>query len=131
MVIWWRPPLYAGSFEEERTGPEVGWQPDLDIYESSGEYVLLFDLPGVRLDDLEVSLTGRTLSVAGVRRVALPPGSAAHLVEGPRGHFARRVRLPMTADLTRMRTELRDGQLSVHIAKRPAAVSVQIGGSPP
>jgi HSP20 family protein len=132
MVIWWRPPVQAGSFEEEETGPEVAWRPDLDIFESSLEYRLIFDVPGVRPHDLEVSLIGRTLTVEGTRRVALPRETVAHLLEGPRGPFARRLRLPVTADLTGMQTALRDGQLVVQIPKRSGpAVAIRIGVSQP
>jgi HSP20 family protein len=122
MVIWWRLPMQAGSFEEERANPEVHWYPDLDIYESGDQYLLVYDLPGVGLNDLDVSLAGRTVSVTGVRRVALPAGTVAHLVESCRGYFERRVRLPATADLAQVRTELRDGQLLVLVGKRPSAV---------
>lgn len=128
MVIWWRPPLRAGSFEEERTRPDVDWRPDLDIYESGEQYLLVFDLPGVRPDDLDVLLNGQTLSVSGLRRAALPSGTIAHLVEGPHGSFERRIRLPATADPAQMRTELHHGQLMVLIAKRPSAmVEIRIG----
>lgn len=131
MVIWWRPPVRAGSFEEDRTGPEPAWRPELDIYESSADYLLVFDLPGVRREDLDVTVSGRTLTVAGVRRLALPAGTVAHLVEGPRGAFERRVRLPATADPARLRTELRDGQLSVLIGKTvPARVAVRVDVTP-
>ncbi|HZU16093.1 MAG TPA: Hsp20/alpha crystallin family protein [Candidatus Dormibacteraeota bacterium] len=127
MVIWWRPPLQAGSFEEELGSAEAGWRPDLDIFESDDEFLLAFDLPGVTSEDVEVILQGRTLAVAGVRRAQVPPEAIAHLVERPRGSFERRVRLPASADLSRLRTELRDGQLLVVVGKRRSAgVEVRI-----
>ncbi|MBO0687000.1 MAG: Hsp20/alpha crystallin family protein [Candidatus Dormibacteraeota bacterium] len=131
MVIWWRPPVHAGSFDELPTGPEVAWRPDLDIYESAGEYALVFDVPGVQPEDLEVTLDGLTLSVAGVRR-GLPGGLVAHLLESPRGSFGRLIRLPGTAEVTGLRTELRDGQLIVTVPKRAApTVTVRIGVARP
>ena len=127
MVIWWRPPVHAGSFDELPTGTEVAWRPDLDIYESAGEYALIFDVPGVLAEDLEVTLAGLTLSVTGLRR-GLLGGAVAHLLEGPRGTFGRLIRLPATAEVTGLRTELRDGQLIVTVPKRTApAVTVRIG----
>jgi HSP20 family protein len=132
MVIWWRPPVQAASFEEERTGPEIGWRPDLAIYESDREYLLVFDLPGVRPEDLEVTLADRTLSVSGVRRPPLASGMVAHLLEGPRGLFGRRIRLPATADARGMRNELREGQLMLAIPKRAGqTVTVRVGVARP
>lgn len=131
-VIWIRPPLHAGDFEEESAGPEVGWRPDLDIYESASGFLLLFDLPGVRTEDLEVSLIGRTLRVSGIRRVLVPAGAVAHLVEGPRGKFERRLRLPAIADVEHLSTELKDGRLAVLIGKRTrASVAVRVRVSRP
>jgi HSP20 family molecular chaperone IbpA len=121
-LIWRRQPVRAGSFEDEITGLNVQWQPALDIYETQDQFLLVFSLPGVRAEDLEVMVADGRLVVSGRRLLPLPPGVRAHLIESPRGYFERRVRLPGNSDLAALGTELADGQLLVRVPKvsRPA-----------
>jgi HSP20 family molecular chaperone IbpA len=73
----------------------------------------------VRPEDVEVTVTGRTMAVSGVRHLLVPDGAVVHLLESTRGHFERRVRLPANSDLSRIRTEMADGQLLVGVPKAP------------
>jgi HSP20 family protein len=113
-----RQSVQAGSFEDEPVGPNVEWQPPLDIYEATDRFLLVFVLPGVRVQDLEAMVADRSFVVTGYRHVPLPPGVRAHLIESARGYFERRIRLPGNADLTGVRTDLTNGQLVVQIPKR-------------
>ncbi len=117
MLIWKRQPVQAGGFTDEVTGPEVEWQPALDIYETTDEYLLVLSVPGVRPDDVEAVVAGGTLVVSGRRALPLPVDAAAHLIEAPRGYFERRIRLPGSSDLTALRTELEYGELVIHVPK--------------
>lgn len=122
-----RQPVQAGSFEDEPVGPDVHWQPALDIYESAESFLLVFALPGVRAQDVEATVVDRSFAVTGTRDVPLPAGVRAHLIESARGYFERRIRLPGSADLARLRTELANGQLLVEIPKRrPRSVRVRV-----
>ena len=126
-LIWRRQPVRAGSFEEEIAGLHVQWQPALDIYETQDQFLLVFSLPGVRADDLEVMVADGRLIVSGRRLLPLPPAVKAHLIESPRGYFERRVRLPGNSDLAALGTELTDGQLVVRIPKaRMPAVQIRV-----
>jgi HSP20 family protein len=120
MLIWRRPPLPSGSFEEEETGLTLTWRPDMDVFEVRDEYLLSLSLPGVRAEDVEVTVTGRTLLVSGERRLAVQDGAVAHLIESSAGRFKRPVRLPPNADTERISSELVDGQLNIHVPKRRA-----------
>jgi HSP20 family protein len=128
MLIWRRSLLVGGSFEDERQqGFEVAWQPDMDVFELPDEFVLSLSLPGVRPEDAEVSVVGRSLVIAGERRFSVPPGAIAHQIESPRGRFQRRVRLPANADVTAISSQMSDGQLVLRIAKSaPRSMRVPI-----
>jgi HSP20 family protein len=121
MLIWMRQPVQAGSFADEPTRPDVDWQPALDIYEAADAYLLVFSLPGVRTEDVEATIEDRSFVVSGRRHVPLPAGVRAHLIESARGTFERRIRLPITADLSGLRVELTNGQLLAHLPKRRSA----------
>jgi HSP20 family molecular chaperone IbpA len=125
MVVWRRRPVATSEFDDPAgIGPEVDWVPDLDIYETSDRFLLLLSLPGVHEDEFDVALSHRTLSISGHRTVSLPAGTEAHLVESPRGRFERRIQLPKNADRSRLRVELRDGQLLITIPKAVVESSV-------
>jgi HSP20 family protein len=119
VLIWRRPPLLTGSFEDERAGLEVDWRPDLDVFELPVEFLLFLSLPGVRPEDVDVTVVGQTMTVSGVRQPRIPENAVAHLIESTRGRFERRVRLPPNSDISRIRTEMADGQLLVRLPKAP------------
>lgn len=94
------------------------WEPPVDLFETEAGYRLVVALPGVRADQLEVLLDGRTLVVVGERSVPLDNASAAlvHRLELPYGRFERRIELPPGA-LTIGRRELVDGCLLLTLHK--------------
>jgi HSP20 family protein len=131
MLIWRRSQLPRGSFEEEHAGLEVAWEPEMDVFELPDEFLLMLCLPGVRAEDLEMALVGRTLVVSGERKLRIPEVAVAHLIESNTGRFERRIRLPANVDAGSLRTEMVDGQLHVSLRKQSPArtvrVSVQAG----
>ena len=128
MLIWRRSLLLGGSFEHERQqGFEFAWQPDMDVFELPEEFVLSLSLPGVRPEDVDVTVASRSLLITGERRFAVSPGAIAHQIESPRGRFHRRVRLPADAEVTAISSQMSDGELVLRIAKSaPRSMSVPI-----
>lgn len=108
------------SFEEEQKGLERTWQPEMDVFELPDVILLSLSVPGVPADDIDVALVGRTLVICGARNLTIPPAAAIHLIESSTGRFERRIRLPESADVEGIRTELANGQLLVHIPKTVA-----------
>ena len=119
MLIWGRSPLLSAYFEEERSGPEVDWRPDLDVFELPQEFVFSLSLPGVDSGDVDVALLGGTMTVSGERKAGVPEHAVAHLIESPRGRFMRRLRLPANSEVSGIRLQLADGQLLIHVPKAP------------
>jgi HSP20 family molecular chaperone IbpA len=122
MLVWRREPIRVGELADE-TGddPGVDWRPDLDIFETPGEFLLVVCVPGVSADDIDLTVLGHTLTIAGRRIVELPPQARAMLLECPRGRFLRRIRLPSRCDMEGVGTRLADGQLVIRVRKRSAA----------
>jgi HSP20 family protein len=130
MLIWRRPPLLSGAFDDPQAALEADWQPDLDVFEVAHEFVLCLSLPGVRRRDVDITVVGRVMVVSGVRRPVIPDGAIAHLIEAPRGTFARRIRLPADSRVTGIRTQKADGQLLFRVPKiapRAMKISVRTG----
>src|SRR4028119_999646 len=69
------------------------WSPPMEAFASNGDLVLRFDLPGVTLEDVDITLEDRTLTVSGVRKAVAE--EAPHLLlEVSYGEFRRSVTVP-------------------------------------
>jgi len=91
-----------------------------DIRENEQEYTFQFDVPGVKSDALEITLTNRVLDVRGVRHVESSDGEkVAHA--RPHGPFAASYSLPDTIDGEKLSADLADGVLTIRVPKHPKA----------
>ena len=116
----------------ERTvdGEESGrWQaswPRMVLSETPQALTLKADLPGVRQEDLDLSLTQDVLTVSGVRRVDAPEGYSAHRRERTPLRFARSFTLPCRVNAEDIAASLKDGVLTVTLPKTPESKPRQI-----
>jgi HSP20 family molecular chaperone IbpA len=97
------------------------WEPPVDLFETEHDYRLVIALPGVKPEQVQLLLDGRTLVVVGERTMSSvsgdPPGQAlVHRLELPYGRFERRIDLP-SGRLALGRHELADGCLLVILSK--------------
>jgi HSP20 family protein len=96
----------------------ASWEPPVDIFETEGRLWIIAALPGVEPQNLDISIDGDVLRVAGLRR--LPPearGAAIRRLEIPYGRFERSIRLPAVR-LELDRSELASGCLVISLTKR-------------
>jgi HSP20 family protein len=109
----------------------VMFAPDVEIKETKDAYVISADLPGVAMDDLEVSVTGNRLTVGGKREEEERREDDRYFTyERTYGTFSRSFVLPEGADLDKIKADLREGVLKVSVPKRAEvqARRVEIGG---
>lgn len=93
--------------------------PDTEIKETKDSYVVNIDLPGVREQDLEVSVTGNRLTVSGKREEEERSEEDRFFAyERSYGAFNRSFVMPEAADLDRLDAELRDGVLRISVPKK-------------
>jgi len=107
--------------DEERTRPGRFYLPDTDIYETDESLIVVMDVPGVSRDQVEVTVDGDLLSVEA--RVDLDNYTDLRPVytEYNVGHFARRFTLGDRVDRDAIAATVRDGVLTIEIAKHPEA----------
>jgi HSP20 family protein len=91
------------------------WQPAVDVYRTEWGWVLKFELAGVRLEDIHVNVSRRTITVSGIRRDHPEDGCSYYSMEISYTEFKRTVELPTDLEGARMRLDYRDGILSVRI----------------
>lgn len=109
-------PLFASE------SARVLFSPDVDVTETREAYVFKADLPGVHEGDLELTIAGDRLTLSGRRDEERHAEHATYLAsERSFGAFHRQFILPAAAALAELRTELRDGVLTISVPKRAGA----------
>ena len=108
----------------------TGFTPLVDVHETEEEYLVKVDLPGVKVDDVNVEVNDNVLSIAGSR--AADETSQAQLVERPYGSFVRTLTLPRGVDSDSIEAGYQDGVLELRIPKpaeqKPKRITIGGGG---
>jgi HSP20 family protein len=100
----------------ESTRDRAMFSPVVDIWETDEGLKLVADLPGVAPEDLEVDLSGGTLTISG--RITPPPaGRKAILTEFEVGHFHRQFSLSEGLDQNGITAALKEGVLSLTLPR--------------
>ena len=114
-----------------------GWAggfPAVNVYASRDGAVITAELPGVRDDDLDITVHRDTITLRGERKPQAESGSAYHRRERGVGAFVRTFSLPFQVDPDKVAAEMRDGVLRLtlgrHESDRPKRIAVrpQAGG---
>ena len=107
------------------------WMPVVDMYETSDDLLLNFELPGVREKDISLSITGDVLTVKGERQFNQHVNDENYLhMERAYGKFERSIRLPVPVQAGRVKATYRDGMLEVTLPKaeevRPKEIKIDV-----
>lgn len=98
------------------------WMPSVDIGENDKEFLVKAELPEVKKEDIKVSVDDDTLSICGERKVEKEDkGTKFHRMERAYGRFERTFTLPEETDSEHITSDYKDGILTVHLPKNPAA----------
>jgi HSP20 family protein len=92
------------------------WTPPLDVWETEGELVYAFDLPGIP-EEIAVDLEDSTLTVSGSRERTEMEDERFFRYERPFGEFTRSVALPEGTGDGEARAHYTNGVLEVHVQK--------------
>lgn len=109
------------EFERAFMAPERRkFAPDFEVKETAEAFVFCADVPGVKEDDVDISLTGNRITVRGTRRAEVEhrEGERYYACERSYGTFVRSFVLPEEADPESATAELASGVLTLTIAKR-------------
>lgn len=107
------------------------WMPVVDVYETKDDLVLSFEIPGVREDNISLSITGDLLTVKGERTFDRELNDESYrYIERVYGKFERTVQLPMPVQADKVKATYRDGVLEVRLPKaeevKPKAIKIDI-----
>ena len=104
---FWRRPIEAAA-----------WMPDVDVFEKEGKLIVRTDLPGLRSEDIDVSVEGDMLTIKGHREEEKEIKEEDYFCsERATGDFLRTVRLPEGAKADKVEAHYENGVLEVTIPK--------------
>ena len=95
-----------------------GWIPALDVYENENNFVVKAELPGMKKEDIEVSLNDGSLSISGERKTETRREDAeVYRAERFFGRFQRTVTLSSAVAPDKIQAAYKDGVLTVTLPK--------------
>lgn len=107
--------------------PSAGVFPLMNVTEDKDKYYVRAELPGIKANELDISVTGDTLSISGERKIPAENEKAQyHRREREAGSFSRIVNLPTQVDTGKVEAHCTDGVLTVVLPKAEAAKPKQI-----
>ena len=114
-------------FNAESGALTSAWTPAVDVFEEKEAVKIVAELPGVKPEDVKISLENQTLTVRGEKRqVAEEKTERVHRYERTYGSFERTFALPGTVDADRIEASFTDGLLTVTLPKVERALPRQI-----
>ncbi len=107
------------------------WRPNIDVYESADEILVLADMAGLDKEELHIEADRTSIKIAGTRRVTgfLQNGRYCQ-AEIPHGYFERTVSLPEPVDAAAAVASYTDGILSVRLKKLPVNKALRVSVLP-
>jgi HSP20 family protein len=104
-----------------------GWCPAIDLYEDKDNLTFRCELPGMKKEEIDISLHEGVLTVSGERKLeAKVTNAETHRSERFAGRFQRSVTLPVSVDAEKIKATYKDGILSVTMPKAEEAKPKQI-----
>lgn len=111
-------------------GTATAWMPAVDISERKDAYIVCAEIPGVRLDDLEIAYQDGLLTIQGERGRTDSADEQSHLVERRYGQFRRSITLPVHVKADAIDASFEDGMLRVTVPKadeaKPKRIEVRV-----
>ncbi|CAI4030813.1 Hsp20/alpha crystallin family protein [Nitrospira tepida] len=107
------------------------WTPSVDISETDEEFQIKAELPGVKKEDVKVTLENGILTLQGERKQEREDKDLKfHRIERSYGQFVRSFTLPDLVDDAKVKAEYKDGVLNLRLPKsekaKPKAIEVKV-----
>lgn len=100
----------------------AAWVPPVDVAETQDRFVIKTELPGLRSDDVEISVENSVLRIRGERRFyEQKREDDFHRIESRFGAFARSNTLPSSADPEGIQASFDAGLLTIEVPKKEEA----------
>jgi HSP20 family protein len=109
------------------------WAPAIDVVTKNGDLVIRAELPGLKQEDVDITLHDNVLTISGERKAEQEEERGGyHIRERRYGSFSRSLTLPQGTDESKIRAHYEDGVLEVTVEGAGAVQEpkrIQIEGS--
>jgi HSP20 family protein len=118
--------------QQQGSGGATAWAPALDISERKDAYLVTVELPGIKPDDLQITLEDGLLTIQGERQFAHDSSEQQfHRVERRYGAFRRSITLPAQVQAEQIEASFDNGVLQIMVPKleeaKPKRIQVRPG----
>ncbi len=108
-------------------GEEMAWAPAIEVYEKDNNFVVRAELPGVKKDDVDISITGDTLTIKGERKTSKEVKNEDYYrCESRYGSFSRSITMPAAVDSKKIDASYENGILEIHVPKAKEAMPTKV-----
>ena len=105
--------------------------PKANLFDTGSTFVVTLDVPGLREEDLKLTIHDDVLALSGTRKTDVPEGYTVHRRERVGYEFSRSLQLPAKVDPELTKATLKNGVLTLAIEKapehKPRQINVNIG----
>lgn len=127
--------LFEDSFVGMGDPGSLNW-PSIDVRQTDDEVILTASLPGVKPNDVQVTITGQTINLRGSIRQEQDVSEDEYLYQERRfGAFNRSIQLPIRVQGEQARASFEDGILTISVPKseevKPRQIQIEIGSREP
>ena len=111
------------------------WAPAIDVATENGDLVIKAELPGVKPEDVDITLQDNVLTVSGQRKAEQEEERGGYYVRERRyGSFSRSLTVPEGGDESKIHARYEDGVLEVTIegaaqVQEPKRIQIEIEGT--
>ncbi len=97
---------------------EEDWMPALDVYEKDDRFIVKAELPGMKMDDIDISVADGNLVIKGEKKTEEEvQDDDYYRCERTYGNFFRSIALPSNIDADKIEANYEDGILEISAAK--------------
>jgi HSP20 family protein len=116
---------------EEETSASGAWSPAVNILENEDGILISADLPGLKAEDVDVTVDNGVLTIRGERGFEeASEGSTYHRIERWYGSFERSFTIPNSVDPSKIEAKFSHGEMMITLPKReeskPRSVKVKV-----
>ena len=121
--------LFNNYFDGQARGLASGVYPSVNLSEKDEQVILRAEIPGIKAEELEISVEGKSVSLSGQRKKESPEGARFHRSERGFGKFHKAITLPYEIDAEKVSSRLEHGILTVVLPKaehaKPRKIQIQ------
>jgi HSP20 family protein len=105
----------------------MAWSPVIDVMEKDKEYIVKAELPGVKEEDVDVSISGNMLTISGEKKTESETKKKGYYYsESSYGNFSRSVTIPSNVNTDKIEACYDKGVLEITLPKTAEAKTKKV-----